>query len=199
MLTQMGAELVPFSPLHDAQLPAGLDGILLYGGYPELYAAQLEQNCTMRLSIQEVLRSKMPCMAECGGFMYLHEQMEDMDGKTHAMVGMIPGLAYRTPKLSRFGYIMLEQNVRSENEDELGPIPAHEFHYFDSTNCGTAFHAAKPEGKRSWECMHEDGRMMAGFPHLHYYSNPNVPEQFLKRALAYHTEKIQREESTCTM
>ena len=96
LLGEMGAEIVPFSPMEDKQLPDDLDGLLLYGGYPELNGKKLEQNTTMKDMIREKLKAGMPCMAECGGFMYLHEEMEGMDGNFYQMAGVIPGKAYRT-------------------------------------------------------------------------------------------------------
>lgn len=199
LLRNMGAELVPFSPVHDGKLPENLDGILLYGGYPELNGRLLEQNETMRQDISEAIRGGMPCMAECGGFMYLHEEMEDMDGTFYHMAGVIPGKVFRTPRLTRFGYITLEMHEGGlsgveqaglffEGKDP-GKIPAHEFHYFDSENCGTALHASKPAGKRGWDCMHSTERLLAGFPHLYYYGNPRVPQAFLKKCLEYQKER----------
>ena len=151
LLGEMGAEIVPFSPMEDKQLPDDLDGLLLYGGYPELNGKKLEQNTTMKDMIREKLKAGMPCMAECGGFMYLHEEMEGMDGNFYQMAGVIPGKAYRTPKLSRFGYVTLTQKKPALGMEDFGEIPAHEFHYFDSENCGGDFHAAKPESKRGWD------------------------------------------------
>ena len=116
LLQEMGAELVYFSPVHDAHLPSDLDGLLLYGGYPELNGKKLEQNTTMKDMIREKLKAGMPCMAECGGFMYLHEEMEGMDGNFYQMAGVIPGKAYRTPKLSRFGYVTLTQKKPADRK-----------------------------------------------------------------------------------
>lgn len=189
LLGEMGAEIVPFSPMEDKQLPDDLDGLLLYGGYPELNGKKLEQNTTMKDMIREKLKAGMPCMAECGGFMYLHEEMEDMDGNFYQMAGVIPGKAYRTPKLSRFGYVTLTQKKPALGMEDFGEIPAHEFHYFDSENCGGDFHAAKPESKRGWDCIHGTDTMLAGFPHLYYYGNPEVPKAFLKKCLAYKKQR----------
>lgn len=189
LLGEMGAEIVPFSPMEDKQLPDDLDGILLYGGYPELNGKKLEQNTTMKDMIREKLKAGMPCMAECGGFMYLHEEMEGMDGNFYQMTGVIPGKAYRTPKLSRFGYVTLTQKKPALGKEDFGEIPAHEFHYFDSENCGGDFHAAKPESKRRWDCIHGTDTMLAGFPHLYYYGNPEVPKAFLKKCLAYKKQR----------
>ena len=96
LLRKMGAELVHFSPIRDKKLPAGLDGLLLYGGYPELNGKELEKNTSMREEIQKALSGGMPCMAECGGFMYLHEEMEAMDKKFYHMAGVLPGISYTT-------------------------------------------------------------------------------------------------------
>lgn len=189
ILREMGAELVPFSPIHDSELPENLDGLLFYGGYPELNGEQLEKNISMKEAVCQSLRTGMPCMAECGGFMYLHEEMEDMDGHVRKMAGVIPGKVFRTPKLSRFGYVSLQQKNSVLGETELGEIPAHEFHYFDSENCGEDFHAQKPESKRGWECIHGTDTMFVGFPHLYYYGNPKVPEAFLKKCLEYKKQR----------
>lgn len=189
LLGEMGAEIVPFSPMEDKQLPDDLDGLLLYGGYPELNGKKLEQNTTMKDMIREKLKAGMPCMAECGGFMYLHEEIEGMDGNFYQMAGVIPGKAYRTPKLSRFGYVTLTQKKPALGMEDFGEIPAHEFHYFDSENCGGDFHAAKPESKRGWDCIHGTDTMLAGFPHLYYYGNPKVPKAFLKKCLAYKKQR----------
>ncbi|WP_270390749.1 cobyrinate a,c-diamide synthase [Blautia massiliensis (ex Durand et al. 2017)] len=191
LLEQMGAELVRFSPIHDRELPEDLDGLLLSGGYPELSGEALEENQEMCTRIREVILDGMPCLAECGGFMYLHQEMEDMEGKQRRVCGVIPGRAYRTPKLNRFGYITLTE----KQDTGLGEIPAHEFHYFDSTDCGADFHAAKPASKRGWDCIHDRGRLMAGFPHLYYYGNPRVPARFLKNALEYKKERRQKKDA----
>ena len=191
LLREMGAKLVTFSPVHDEKLPEGLDGVLLYGGYPELYGAALEKNAGMKNELRDSLQQGMPCMAECGGFMYLHEEMEDMDGQSRQMAGVIPGKVRRTDRLTRFGYITLQENendlfFRGENP---GDIPAHEFHYFDSDNCGEAFHAAKPLSRRGWNCIHGTDTMLAGFPHLYYYANPRIPRAFLEKCLEYKKQK----------
>nr|WP_294525341.1 cobyrinate a,c-diamide synthase [uncultured Blautia sp.] len=188
ILKQMGAKLVPFSPIHDRKLPEDIQGLLLYGGYPELYGRQLEENQEMRLQIREAIQDNMPVLAECGGFMYLHQQMEGMDGKLYQMAGVIDGKAYRTPRLTRFGYITLTQKQAVLGSKDLGQIPAHEFHYFDSENCGEAFHAAKPESTRGWECIWGSECMLAGFPHLYYYGNPRIPQAFLEKCLAFRQE-----------
>lgn len=189
LLKSMGAELVTFSPMRDVHLPENLKGLILGGGYPELNAKELEANASMREDVRRVLNDGMPCLAECGGFMYLHDEMEAMDGNSYHMAGVISGRAYRTQRLNRFGYVTLTQKKEVFGMNDMGGIPAHEFHYFDSENCGKAFHAAKPESMRNWECIHGTETMLAGFPHLYYYGNPKVAEAFLKECMKYHSRR----------
>lgn len=184
LLRQMGAELVDFSPIHDKEVPQGVDGILLYGGYPELYGKELASNTAMLESIRRRIADGIPCMAECGGFMYLHEKVEDMNNHHYKMVGSIPGEVYRTPRLNRFGYVTLTLGEEVFGQ-EIGNLPAHEFHYFDSTNCGNDYLAKKPMSSRSWGCMHAGETLFAGFPHFHYYGNPKLPAAFLNACVNY--------------
>ena len=175
LLQSMGAKLIEFSPIHDVKLPEGISGLLLYGGYPELYARQLSENTSMLADIRRRIKDGLPCMAECGGFMYLHRSMEDMQGKKWPMAGVIDGEAYKTDHLGRFGYIELEP----------GKLRGHEFHYFDSTNCGESFTARKPLRGRSWKCIHRTENLMAGFPHLYYYANPQIALDFCVKCEEY--------------
>ncbi len=181
LLERLGARLAFFSPIRDAALPAGAQGLILCGGYPELYAAQLSGNAAMRSAIRAAVADGTPCLAECGGFMYLHDEMEDMEGKFWPMAGVIRGRAYRTPKLGRFGYITLSADADTAFLPVGETIRAHEFHYFDSENCGGALTAVKPDGVRSWKCGHADGALLAGFPHLFYESDPNLVVRFLRK------------------
>ena len=182
LLEKMGAELVYFSPIRDEKLPDGIQGMLLGGGYPELHARELSGNRSMCAAIQQALEVGIPCLAECGGFMYLHEEMEDLDGISYKMVGSITGRAFITKKLQRFGYITVKekQNAASFLGEE---IKGHEFHYYDSTNCGTSCYAKRPVSQNGWDCMHASGILAAGFPHLYYYSNPKFPFRFLEACL----------------
>lgn len=188
-LRDRGANLVFFSPIEQKHLPENLDGLLLYGGYPELFGAQLEKNETMRIDIRQALQQKMPVMAECGGFMYLHEFFEDMEGHLCKGIGSIPGIAYRTEKLSRFGYIQVQSKSGKIFQKNVGISPAHEFHYFDSKNSGEDCYAKKPNSSRGWECLHSTDTMLAGFPHFYYYGNPKLAEAYLQCCQNYRKTK----------
>jgi len=173
LLRQLGAELIPFSPLADEKLPDGVQGLYLGGGYPELYAAQLEENHTLRRQIQDVVYAGMPCIAECGGFMYLTQSIAG-----RAMVGALPGDCFDTGRLTRFGYI-----TATAQEDSLlcragEQVPMHEFHHWDTPQPGGAFGAEKPSGKQ-WRCAYATDTLYAGFPHFHFYAKPVMAQRFL--------------------
>lgn len=185
LLREMGAELVPFSPLKDRSLPEHISGLILSGGYPELHAEELSGNESMRAAIRSALENEMPCIAECGGFLYLHRELEGDDGKFYPMAGAFDARAYRTDRLGRFGYI----NLCAREDGLLGPagttLRGHEFHYWESERCGEAFHAKKPVGKREWDCVIGGERLYAGFPHLFLWSNPEAAYSFLKKCGEY--------------
>lgn len=181
LLVRYGAKLRFFSPMTDARLPEGTQGLLLPGGYPELYAKQLSENTAMRRAIKDAIGSGMPTLAECGGFLYLHETLADPDGNAFPMCGVIHAHAYKTPKLSRFGYVTLSAKRDTAFFKAGEAIKAHEFHYYESEDCGEDFSAVKPNG-RAWACMHASGNLLAGFAHLFYESNPEPIERFLRLA-----------------
>ena len=181
LLARFGAKLRFFSPITDTRLPEGTQGLLLPGGYPELYAKALSENTAMRTAVKAAIESGMPTLAECGGFLYLHETLADPEGNAYPMCGVIRANAYKTPKLSRFGYVTLSANADSAYFHAGESIRAHEFHYYESEDCGKDFSAVKPNG-RAWACMHADGNLLAGFPHLFYESNPEPIERFLRLA-----------------
>ena len=182
ILKRCGAEIVTFSPMNDEKVP-DVDAIVLSGGYPELHAAKLCANKSMMEDIRTKVAAGMPCLAECGGFMYLHERLEDSEGKMHDSCGVIKGEVKNTGKLSRFGYI----TVTSDAPDSIlkdGPVKGHEFHYWDSDNCGDSWKAVKTNGKE-YMCMHEEGGLIAGYPHLYFYSNPDVAYNFLMKVCKF--------------
>lgn len=178
ILRRLGCELVPFSPLKDAHLPKQIYGLLLGGGYPEMYVKELSENESMRREIFALVASGTPCIAECGGFLYLHRELEGMNGEKFPMCGVIEGNAYRTGRLQRFGYLTLYTEKKGLYLKPGEEIRAHEFHYWDSTDNGADCIAVKPDGKRNWECVHMEGSLFAGFSHLYFGSHPLFAERF---------------------
>ncbi|MFO7840278.1 MAG: cobyrinate a,c-diamide synthase, partial [Desulfosalsimonadaceae bacterium] len=128
-LRQQGCETVFFSPLTDAALPPDLDGLYLGGGYPELFAGQLEANASIRQSIKALAESGMPVYAECGGFMYLCRKLLTRDGTACQMAGVFPFETRMQDRLSALGY----REIRLLTDTPLGPAGmiarGHEFHY----------------------------------------------------------------------
>ena len=176
-LRALGAELVPLSPLTDNALPPNIQGLYLGGGYPELYADKLSENTAMRSSVKSALEQGLPCIAECGGFMYLTESIADFP-----MVAFLPGKSFDTGKLTRFGYIRLKANRDTMLCKSGEEICGHEFHHWDSEDTGNAFTALKASGK-CWGCVHGTERLYAGYPHFHFYSNPDFAVSFYNTCL----------------
>ena len=180
VLGDLGADIAFFSPLHDSALPQGTRGLILPGGYPELYARELSENEPMRQGIRQAIENGMPCLAECGGFLYLHRELEDMEGSFWPMAGALDAKAYRTKKLGRFGYVTLTARTDTTFLPAGESIRGHEFHYYESEDCGDVLHAQKPTGSRGWDCGHSRSLLLMGFPHLYYPSDPKLVERFLR-------------------
>ena len=179
ILEAAGVTIKEFSPLHDEKIPDEADGLLLGGGYPELYASQLSSNASMIASIQKAISDGMPSLAECGGFMYLLDELEDQTGVTWPMCGSIRGTSRYTGRLSRFGYISITL------PDGM-TVRGHEFHYFDSDNNGTDARAVKPGSGKSWDCIHYSPDHIWGYPHLWYRSCPDLVSRFRDSMMRFH-------------
>jgi cobyrinic acid a,c-diamide synthase len=180
ILEALGCEIVYFSPLVDKQLPDKISGLYLCGGYPELYVAELTNNTSMRCSIKKHIEEGLPTVAECGGFLYLHDKLNG-----NPMVGKINASAYETDRLQRFGYITLEaerDNLLCKRGER---IRAHEFHYYDSTDCGDGFLASKASRTVTYPCVHASDTLYAGFPHLYFPANMSFASSFVRKAIDY--------------
>lgn len=183
-LQKYGVKIKYFSPLSDEKLPADVDGLLLGGGYPELYGERLSDNTSMKESIKQAINQGIPLLAECGGFMYLHEELLDENGKVWPMVGAVSGITSYMGKLVRFGYVDIEEKTGCFLKAGT-KIKAHEFHYYDSTSNGTNCIATKPTTGRNWECIHSTENTFIGFPHLYYPSAPEFVEHFVQCMMKY--------------
>jgi cobyrinic acid a,c-diamide synthase len=188
LLRGMGARLEFFSPLRDASVPENVCGLIFGGGYPEEYAGELSGNVSMRESVRAAAGRGMPVLAECGGFLYLGRSLKDMQGTEYPMAGVFGSSAAMAPSLQRFGYVRL----RAEKDNLLcrkgAELRAHEFHYSDGTDNGTAFTAMKDGGAR-WPCIHATDRIFAGYPHLHLWGAPDAAAGFISQCDAYRRER----------
>ena len=169
-LKDMGMELVFFSPIRDAALPEDLDGLYIGGGYPEVYAEQLEKNAGMRKSIKTALENGLRCYGECGGLMYLGESI---DGRE--MCGVLPISCRMTGRLQRVGYVTVE--------DKTGlKFPAHEFHHAIAEPAGDiscAYNLIKASAPdKSWTCGYEKYNTLAAFAHVYFAHRPDIIERF---------------------
>lgn len=195
LLSALGAELCYFSPIHDSFLPEQIHGLYLPGGYPELYAELLSNNASMRDSIKKTITRGLPAIAECGGFLYLHDAL---DGQS--MVGIIPAKAYKTDKLQRFGYVTLTAQSNNLLCNAKESTRAHEFHYYESDLPGSDFLAEKPNSNRQYTCVHATESIYAGFPHLYFPANPTFAERFVEKAIRFRplcSAKIATGDSLC--
>jgi cobyrinic acid a,c-diamide synthase len=189
LLERLGAELVPFSPLKGTALPEGTCGLYLGGGYPELYAEELSVNSVMLEAIRTSIGNGLPTLAECGGYLYLHQSLEDPNGVSHPMVGILPGHGFRTSRLQRFGYTTLTASLDNVLCRAGAAIPAHEFHYWDTTRTDNCCTAQKPDGC-AWPCLSASGTLFAGFPHLYFYGNPDFARGFVEAAAKYSSDHM---------
>lgn len=194
LLRELGANLVFFSPLEDKKLPKDLDGLLIGGGYPEIYAAELDENQEMREQLRKALENGLPCIAECGGFQYLQQSLESQSGNFFEMVGFLRGKSRKTDSLKRFGYVNLtaqQDNILCKKGQSF---PAHEFHYWDSEENGDVFAAQKPMRKSHWNCMIARNNFIGGYPHLYFYSNPQIAKNFLNICQKYHEGREEKKD-----
>jgi cobyrinic acid a,c-diamide synthase len=109
--------------------------------------------------------------------MYLHR---GIDG--YGMAGALNARAFKTDRLRRFGYAELTARRGNLLCAAGESIRAHEFHYYDSTDCGDGFSARKPFSSREWGCVHAAETLYAGFPHLFLPANPCFAENFIRKA-----------------
>ena len=169
-----GVEIVEFSPIRDKEIPKNTDFIYFGGGYPELFAKELSENISMKNSIVEACKNGVRIFAECGGFMYLGKKLHLLNEEIFDMCGIFDieiGMRKRL-NIGRFGYI----NIETANGIKLR---GHEFHYSEilennevseNDSEGYFYNIYKNNGKE-WNCGYVKNNAIAGYPHIHFYSN----------------------------
>lgn len=177
LLRCMGVEIAEFSPMDDEALPDGISGIILGGGYPELYANRLEANATMRRAVRGAADAGMPVYGECGGFMYLGADIE-YDGEVREMCGVFDSHARMTKGLVRFGYKSLKAEKDCLICSAETEIRAHEFHYGDSSDCGDMFTCVNRRGQET-KAFLQYKNTLAGYPHIHLFTDISTAERFV--------------------
>ena len=178
LLRAAGAEIACFSPLRDRALPRETQAIYLCGGFPEVYAAELAANETLRAEIHAAHHMGVPIYAECGGLMYLTEEIVDAQNMAHPMVGLLSGKSALTGRLT-LGY----RTVRAPRDSWLwragDTVRGHEFHY-------SIWNNRPPDTLPAYEILpnefqreaHAEGaqrdNLFASYVHLHFLARPEL-------------------------
>ncbi len=187
LLEDMGAKLEFFSPLKDQALPNPLGGLYLGGGFPEVFAQELQDNVAIKKAIKNSLEKGLPYFGECGGLMYLTDSIEGFDGEKHKMVGWFKGDCRLTQKLQQFGYVQLELKQDCVLGKKGSAMRAHEFHrsVVQLNNVPAVYRVCKKRQGREtivWDCGYSKGNGVAGYPHIHFYSNIDFAHSFVAAA-----------------
>lgn len=183
LLTAYGAELVPFSPLHDTTLPTGVSGVILGGGFPEMFASQLADNAVMQDSLYRATVSGMPVYAECGGYMYLGHSLTDFNGNSFPMAGVFPGRAVMQQKRRALGYVEVAGTAHNDLLPANETCRGHEFHWSDMEGVSEAsLYGKLPQGEAAGERARN---CFGSYIHLHFLSNPAVARRFVDACVRY--------------
>ncbi len=191
---KLGAEIVPFSPINDTELPQ-VDGLLFGGGFPEMFVKELTNNKGMRQSIQQACQAGIPVYAECGGFMYLTKQIIDFNGQPYDMVGVIPAKCNMESKLQTVGYVeatSLTDNVLCVAGDVLR---GHEFHFsqmiLDDSHetFPWAFKFKKTRTGEVYTGGYSNNNIVASYLHMHFAGNEQNALRFLTKCMVFKQKK----------
>ena len=189
LLEEHGAQVVPFSPLEDEQLPQDAAGIYLGGGFPEVFVAPLAKNRSMAESIQRAYRSGIPIYAECGGLMYLGRSLRTDSGTTERMAGVIPVDVEMDGQIHRFGYrqlLTLEDSILSPRGQFYR---GHEFHWSRITGHNGDLKPAYQMQNAEGDVIGYEGfvapNLLASYVHLHFGQNPVLVDKFVQHCREY--------------
>lgn len=180
LLESWGAELLPFSPLDDQQLPPGAGGIYIGGGFPEMFASELADNKPMLASIRDAVKRGVPVYGECGGLMYLGKSLSDLDGQQHPMVGVIPAVSAMSDKRLVLGYREVESRIDNPLMSRGHRVRAHEFHW-------SILEETPGEGESVYWVVDQENRpdgfhvgsVWASYVHIHLGSDPSLARRFV--------------------
>lgn len=184
LLKELGLNVKYFSPLEDKEVP-NCDYIYIGGGFPEIFAQELELNESMRKSIKKAHENNIPIYAECGGLMYLGEKLIDQENKECNMVGILRGYSEMTSSLKRFGYCYGISKVETILSKKGEMIKGHEFHHsVFQTKEECAYKMRKERDKKivdEWEGGYSKNNTLATYLHTHFYNNLDCIKNFLEK------------------
>ena len=185
LLTEWGAEIVPFSLLEDTVLPSNVGGVYIGGGFPELFAEQLSDNLGMRHAVRAAAERGLPIYAECGGLMYLGEGIEDLEGHDYPMASVLPGRSTMQDARLTLGY----RTVKTQQNNCLlvagETVRGHEFHFSSMLDAGPdegvdilspAYEVIDQPGRREgfvWQ------NVLASYIHIHMGSKASLAPRFV--------------------
>ncbi|MGD2016028.1 MAG: cobyrinate a,c-diamide synthase [Desulfobacterales bacterium] len=193
LLKQQGAELVFFSPIVEQDLPQDIDGLYLGGGYPELFAEKLAENVALKNRVKKKSADGMPIYGECGGFMYLCEELIDLNNNRYPMSGCFPFTTRMFTRLKALGYreITLSHNTVIGNAGLT--IRGHEFHYSELSNLSkdvaTVFSITDRSGIDKTPEGYLINHTLGSYNHLHFGSQPDVARCFVENCLTYRNKR----------
>ena len=174
-LLEQYCQVTYFSPLRDEELP-DCDLLYLGGGYPEVFHRELSENTVMLQTIRDYIENGGCVYAECGGFMYLTESVDDAK-----MLGIFQGTTRLTTRLQRFGYIDIELKEDCLLGKKGTRFTGHEFHKSVSeVNGDTLFQIHKTLGEKHWECGYRYKNVVAGYPHINFLGHPGILQHMLE-------------------
>jgi cobyrinic acid a,c-diamide synthase len=179
LLRGAGAELLPFDPLRDEALPADAGALLLAGGFPEVYGAELEANAPLRRQVAAFAASGRPVLAECGGLLYLCSELDD-----HEMCGVLPLRARMTSRLA-LGYREAVAATATPWIAAGERVRGHEFHYTQVEPAQTELPPAWTLSARGSERAEgfARGGVQASYLHVHWAAHPQLASRFARAAL----------------
>ena len=175
LLEFLGIEIIYFSILNDRILP-NVDALYIGGGYPEIFAYDIEKNNSMRESIKIFVENNGFVYAECGGLIYMTDSIQMLDGKKYKMSGVLDGYCKMTNKLNNFGYVTINNSIN-----------AHEFHYsIEFIDNKTIFDVSKKRGNKilNWKSGYTYKNLLASYPHIHFYSNIDFVLYFIEKVVS---------------
>lgn len=189
LLKGLGAEICTINSISDRSIKPDVSGVIIGGGYPEVFSKELEDNFSMRQSLKKRISDGMPVIGECGGLLYLCKSIE-FNGERRKMVGLFDCEVAMCNRPKALSYVELESQKNSILSSYGERIRGHEFHYssIEDISGDFAFKVLRGTGIKD----RQDGitlyNAIGMYTHLHYHSCPNVPKRFLK-ACVYHSRQ----------
>jgi cobyrinic acid a,c-diamide synthase len=184
ILQDLGAAIVPWSPLSDPGLPDNVQGLYLGGGFPEVFATALADNRTATASVRQAIQMGMPTYAECGGLIYLSRRLTDFAGQHHDLVGALPCQVVMGPQLT-LGYRRATAQTHTPLVTPGLQVVGHEFHRSTLTSPPQhpiyAFDSAPSPQWEGWHC----GHLHASYLHLHWGATPSLAQRFVQHCQQY--------------